>query len=350
MQQDYYDLLGVSRDADAATIKKQYRKLAMQYHPDRNPGDAAAEDKFKQVSEAYEVLSDEEKRHIYDRFGHEGLANNGFGGFGQTRVEDIFEHFGSMFGDLFGFGGGRRQSRGAHLRYDLTLTLEECLTGVQKELEIPRRVPCETCTGSGAKPGTQPTRCGTCGGRGQVAVARGFISMTTTCPRCRGAGEIIKEPCADCGGAGRRQQVERVTVKVPAGVDGGMKLRLTGKGEAPAEGAGPPGDLYVVIQVADHPRFERHQSELLGELPIDVVQACLGDELEVETLDGPEKVAVAPGTQPGDVIRVSGRGMPYVDGRPGRGDLHLQVKVEVPRRVTEKQADLLRAFREAAGD
>ncbi len=350
MPADYYELLGVPRDVDDVSLKKAYRKLALQYHPDRNPDDAEAEQRFKEVSEAYEVLSDPQKRHTYDRFGHEGLRNQGFGGFGGVGVEDIFSHFGDLFGDFFGFGGGRRRGppRGASLQYNLALTLEECLTGVERVVDIPRPHPCQTCEGSGAKPGTQPSTCSTCGGRGQVVMARGILHMSTVCPRCRGNGKMVGDPCKDCRGSGEQQQIEKVKVKIPPGVDTGTKLRLAGKGEPAPAPNGEPGDLLVVCHVEDHDRFERHGAELLGELSIDMVQAALGDTIELETLDGETtRVKVEPGTQPGAVIRLRKLGLPHLDGRRGRGDLHLQVQVTVPTRLSRKQKALLRDFQKA---
>lgn len=348
MPADYYELLGVDRDADASALKKAYRKLAMKYHPDRNPGDAAAEEKFKEISEAYEVLSDDEKRRVYDRFGHEGLKGQGFGGFSGANVEDIFSQFGDIFGDLFGFGGGRSRGRrrGAHLRFDMELDLEDCLTGIEKEVEIPRHVSCDHCDGSGAEPGTMPERCPTCGGAGKVTVGRGFITMATTCPRCQGRGQIIPKPCTKCEGSGRTEHRERLMVRVPPGVDTGMKLRLTGKGEHGPDG-GQPGDLFVVLHVRPHERFERDGSELVGELEIDFVDAILGAEKSVKTLDGEQTITVPAGTQPGTVIRIDGEGMPYVDGRAGRGNLHLQVVVRMPTEINEAQRALLTQFRTA---
>ncbi|MCA9558692.1 MAG: molecular chaperone DnaJ [Myxococcales bacterium] len=342
MREDYYVLLGVERDVDAQSLKKAYRKAAMACHPDRNPGDAEAEARFKAISEAYGVLSDPEKRRIYDRYGHEGLEGSGFQGFGD--LGDIFGAFGDLFGEMFGFGGRRaRQRRGADLRYDLSMTLEECLTGAEPTLEIPRDVPCEACAGTGAADGTRPKTCGTCGGRGQVAVNRGFISMATTCPRCRGGGQIIESPCTTCSGRGTQQRVDKVTVKVPPGVGHGMKLRVTGKGDPGPEGA-VPGDLYVLIHVPEHKHFERHGDELLGEVDVDMVQAALGTEVEVPTLDGTATVAVQAGTQPGTVVRIAGEGMPRLNGGGARGDLHLRVNVTVPTGLSDAQRGLLEEF------
>lgn len=346
MPVDYYEQLGVPRDADAAALKTAYRRLAMQHHPDRNPGDAEAEETFKRVSEAYGVLSDPQKRQMYDRFGHAGLKGGG-AGFGN--VDDIFSHFGDIFGDLFGFGRARaraRKPRGRPVRADISITLEECLTGVARELEIPRHSTCTVCEGTGAEPGTEPITCPTCKGRGQVAVGRGFIAMSTTCPRCRGTGKIIPHPCTACDGKGKTTEIERLTVKVPPGIDHGRKLKVPGKGEPGPEGA-EPGDLYLVVHIADHPRFERHRADLLGEVTVDMIGAALGTQVEVDGLDGPIQVEVAPGTQPGDLIRLGGRGLPHIDGTPGRGDLHLRINVRVPRRLNPAQIQALNAFVEA---
>lgn len=345
MDDDYYGLLGVGREASDGELKKAYRKMAMKYHPDRNPDDAAAEEKFKAVSEAYSVLSDAQKRQIYDRYGVEGLKNQGAGG-GFSDVGDIFSSFGDLFGDLFGFGRQSARHRGDDLRLRISMTLEDALSGIERTVAIQRQVSCEKCDGSGAKPGTEPSVCATCRGQGQVVVNRGFISMTTTCPKCQGSGRIIRHPCRTCRGSGYEEKTERVTVKVPAGISDGMKLRLSGRGQAGPAG-GEPGDLYVVCSVEDHPRFERHGPELLGELNIPMVLACLGGEIDFETLDGTETLTVDAGTQPGAILRIRGRGMPHLDGRPGRGDLHLRVAVTIPTGLTEGQRTLLESFTEA---
>lgn len=344
MQADYYELLGIDRDADAQQIKSAYRRLAMQLHPDRNPDDPDAEEKFKAVSEAYAVLSDPEKRRIYDQFGPEGLKGNGFAG---TNVDDIFSHFSDLFGDFFGFGRRRRgPARGHDLRYDLQVTLKECLEGVSKTLQIPREQRCDACGGTGAAPGTKPQACATCRGHGQVHINRGFITMATTCPRCRGQGTYVPTPCEACGGRGRQTVHAEVKLNVPPGVDDGVRLRLNGQGQSAPDG-GPPGDLYVVVHVKEHPRFERHGADLFSEVGVDMVQAALGDTVRFETLEGPIDVQVKPGTQPGDVIRLRGRGMPRLDGE-GRGDLHLQVNVKIPRDLNDEQRALLEQFRAAA--
>lgn len=341
-QEDYYTALGVARDVDERALKKAYRALAMRYHPDRNPDDAKAEARFKVISEAYNILSDPEKRQIYDRFGHEGLKGQGAG------ASDIFSQFEDLFGGLFGGGRRRQRKRGADLRYDMELSLEACLTGLERSIKIPRASPCETCDGSGAKPGTQPEVCRTCAGRGQVAVARGFMTMTTTCPRCQGAGKQITKPCKTCKGQGKTIEHETLLVKIPAGVGHGMKLRLTAKGDPPPQQGGQPGDLHVVLHVSPHDRFERQDAELVGEIKIDVSQACLGAAIDYATLDDTCSVKIKGGTQPGDVIRVPGHGMPYVDGTPGRGALHLQVRIKIPTTLNDAQRAALEAFQAAS--
>lgn len=350
MSDDYYELLGVERDVGDGELKKAYRKLAMQCHPDRNPGDPAAEERFKAISEAYSVLADPQKRQIYDRYGKQGLQNQGFSG--TADFGDIFSQFSDLFGDFFGFGGGRRgrqrATRGADLRMQVQIDLEQALAGIEREFEIPRSTHCETCAGTGAKAGTSPKPCGTCGGRGQVAVNRGFIQMTTACPRCRGEGQIIESPCRDCGGTGGRKISDKVKVRIPAGIESGMKLRVGGKGERAPAPDGEPGDLFVVVQVVDHPRFERHGTELLGEVEIDMVQACLGAEVSYATLDGETTLRITPGTQPGDLLRLRGKGMPSVDRSRGRGDLHLRVVVRIPKSLDPRRRELLEAFRDAA--
>ena len=342
MDDDYYGLLEVSREATGPELKKAYRKKAMAFHPDRNPGDAVAEEQFKAVSEAYQVLSDPQKRQIYDRYGVEGLRNQG-GGPGFSDIGDIFSSFGDLFGDLFGFGRQASRARGDDLRLRITISLEDALAGVERGVSIPRQFQCEPCSGSGAKSGTEPTLCPTCRGQGQVVVNRGFISMTTTCPKCHGAGRFVRHPCRSCQGSGLVEKTDRVTVKVPAGISDGMKLRLSGRGQAGPPG-GEPGDLYVVVSVAEHARFERHGAELLGEVPISMTLACLGGDVEYETLDGSTSVTIQPGTQPGEVVRIRGRGMPHLDRRPGRGDLHLRVAVTIPTDLSVRQREMLATF------
>ena len=344
MAADYYEVLGVERDVDARALKRAYRKLAMQYHPDRNQGDSEAEAKFKEISEAYEVLSDDEKRTIYDRFGHEGLQGQGFGGFRESNVEDIFSHFGDIFGDLFGGGRRGRPKRGADLRYNLAVTLEECLERQEKSIKIPYREPCDTCDGSGAAKGTQPVTCSTCGGVGKVNVGRGFISMVTTCPHCEGRGKVIKKPCKKCKGSGLQERVEELTVQIPAGVDDGMRLRLSGKGELDPRG-GERGDLYVAIHVEEHDRFRREGDALIAELEVDMVQAALGATIDFDGLDGPLEISLPSGSQPDDIIKVPRKGMSQLNGRGARGDLFLQLRVQVPKRLSKKQRAHLEEFR-----
>lgn len=344
MAEDFYTLLGVDRDVDERTLKKAYRKIAMECHPDRNPGNAEAEARFKSISEAYQVLSDPQKRQIYDCYGKEGLSQQGMGG-GFADVGDIFSSFGDIFGDLFGFGSNRGPRRGADLQTVINLELADTLADIERSVDIPREDPCKPCMGSGAKAGTQPIACPTCRGQGQVIVNRGFISMTTTCPDCRGAGEQIRDKCANCSGRGWTRSQETVTVKIPAGVATGMKLRVSGKGK-PSEHGGPPGDLYVVLSVEEHDTFQRLDNELLAELNIDMVDACLGTDLNFESLDGEVLVSIPAGIQPGETIRIERRGMPDVSsGR--RGDLHLRVQVKIPTMLKPDQIRILESFREA---
>lgn len=349
---DLYEVLGVSRDASQAELKKAYYKLAKQYHPDVNPGDKGAEDKFKEAAEAYQVLSDDERRARYDRFGHDGLRGGGGGpgpgGFGS--VEDIFSAFGDIFGDFFGGrSSGRRQVRGNDVRVDLQLEFPEAVWGTSKEIKVQRDVSCATCSGSGAKAGTKPETCPTCSGRGQVVHNQGFFMVQSTCPRCRGEGRVVKEPCADCNG--RRTQVETSTlsVTVPPGVDDGQTLRLAGKGETPP-GGGSPGHLYVVLHVRGDERFQREGEDVLTEVPVSFVKAALGGEVEVPVLDdacgGTATLEIKAGTQPGDHVVRKGQGIPRV-GRPGRGDQVVRWRVEIPTKLTSRQAELLR---ELAGE
>jgi molecular chaperone DnaJ len=343
-KRDYYEVLGVSRTASDQEIKSSYRRLAMLYHPDKNPNDAGAEEKFKEAAEAYGVLADGEQRRRYDRFGHAGVSSNagawgapGFGG-----IEDIL-------GDLFGFGdvfsgarGGARRSaaqRGADLRYDLEITLEEAANGMTAQLRIPRLEGCETCKGSGAAAGTQPETCQTCGGTGQVRYQQGFFSVARTCHSCRGAGRVIKSPCPDCSGAGRVEREKQIEVKIPAGVETGSRLRVQGEGEGGTQG-GASGDLYVVIHVAEHEQFERQGSNLYEAVPITFTQAALGAEIFVKTLDSEEKLKIPMGTQTGTVFRLKGKGMPALGGR-GRGDLFVSATVITPTTLTREQRRLL---------
>jgi molecular chaperone DnaJ len=350
-KKDYYELLGVSRNAGEEEIKKSYRKLALQYHPDRNPGDKRSEDMFKQVSEAYQVLSDPQKRAQYDQFGHAAFGDNGpfAGGFDFTAgFEDIF---GDIFGEFFGTGNRRRasRSRGEDLRYNLQLSFEEAVRGTEKKIKVPRHGLCETCRGSGAKPGTAPQTCPTCRGRGQVSFQQGFFSVSRSCSQCHGQGSIIKDPCAACAGAGRVRKMHTLSVKIPAGVDTGSRLKLRGEGEsAPAAGASP-GDLYVVIEVQPHPIFIRDNLDILCDLPISFVQAALGAEIDVPTLEGKVKMKVPAGTQSGKVFRLKGKGIQDVQGYH-QGDELVRVSVETPTHLTSRQKELLKEFAALGGE
>src|SRR5579885_94815 len=344
-KKDYYELLGVARNASEEDIKKAYRRLAMKLHPDRNPGNKQAEEKFKEVKEAFEVLSDARKRAAYDQFGHAGVdpsATAGFGGAGMGGFGDIFE---SVFGDIFGAGGARRGprvTRGADLQYDLELTLEEAVFGTTVKIRTPTVKECSACHGTGARAGTQPTTCDTCQGHGQVRMSQGFFSIQQTCPRCRGAGQIIRDPCPACNGHGRVRDHKTHSVKVPAGVDNGDRIRLTGEGEA-GEHGGPPGDLYVIVHVKEHPIFRREREDLHCEVPISFVTAALGGELDVPTLDGRVMLKIPPETQTGRVFRLRGKGVRSVRGS-GVGDLLRRVTVETPVNLNRQQKELLQQF------
>lgn len=345
-KRDYYEVLGLDRGASAGDVKKAYRRLAMKHHPDRNAGDGAAEEKFKEASEAYEVLSDAEKRGAYDRFGHAGVDPNAGGGFNGASFSDVF---GDVFGDIFAgatAGRGRRSvQRGADLRYGLELDLEQAVGGDSVEIRIPSLAACDPCDGSGAAPGTRPETCPECRGNGQVRVSQGFFSLQQTCPRCRGAGKVIGDPCRQCGGAGRVERRKTLSVRVPAGVDDGDRIRLSGEGEAGFNG-GPPGDLYVQIAVRDHPIFERDGMDLFCDVPISFVEAALGGELEVPTLAGRVRLSIPPETQTNKVFRLRNKGAPSARRR-GVGDLLCRVVVETPVELTEGQKTQLRAFGEA---
>lgn len=346
-KRDYYEVLGVSRDADDRELKKAYRTLAMKYHPDRNPGDTEAEQKFKEAAEAYEILNDAEKRQIYDRFGHEGLSGRG-GGAGFSNVDDIFSQFGDIFGDIFGFGRQQRRGgpqRGADLRLDLELEFEEAVFGTSREVDVPRRKECETCDGTGAKPGTEPIICGACGGRGQVHHSQGFFTLSSTCPECRGAGKIVTSPCEDCDGAGIQEEVREVNVKIPPGVDDGTRLRLRGEGEGGRKG-GPRGDLYVFLHVKPSEVFVREGSNLHLEAELSFVQAALGCNLEIPTLEDPEVVKVKAGSQYGDKIVLDGQGIQQVNRPNNKGDLIVHLKVTVPDKLNKKQRKVLEEFAE----
>lgn len=350
-KRDYYEILGVGRDADAAELKRAYRKLALELHPDRNPGDKEAEARFKEASEAYQVLSDPEKRGLYDRFGHEGPRGGGFGG-GFSNMGDIFSAFGDIFGDMFGgfggFGGGRQPARGADIETRVELTLAEVAKGAAKDIRVRRRVSCKECSGTGAAAGSSRERCQQCGGRGQVMHQQGFLMIQTTCPICRGEGTIVRKPCATCKGSGLTSTEESLQVNIPAGVEDGATLRLTGRGEA-APGGGQPGNLYVGIHVASDARFERDGADLHVLLPISFPQAALGATLKAPSLDGDLEVAVPAGTQSGDTINLRGKGLPRLQGR-GIGDLVVHLKLMVPTSLSPEQEQALRAFASAGGD
>jgi len=349
-KRDYYEILGIQKTASVDEIKKAYRRLAVQHHPDKNPGDPTAEEKFKEAAEAYGVLSDEEKRANYDRYGHQGL--NGMGGFDPNQFAD----FGDILGDLFGFGDffgtsrrrTTRAARGADLRYDLTLTFDEAVFGKEITLDVPRAAQCPTCSGTGAKPGTQPQTCGGCGGRGQIRFTQGFFAVARTCPQCGGAGKVIKDPCATCDGAGRVREEKKISVKVPAGVDDGSRLRVAGEGEAGHNG-GPAGDLYVFLSVREHAKFQRRDYDLHSEQTISFTQAALGAEIRTETIDGEETLKVPSGTQPNQVFRLKGKGVPYIDGS-GRGDHFVHAVVKIPTSLTDEQRALLEQYAASAGE
>ncbi|HEY0942540.1 MAG TPA: molecular chaperone DnaJ [Steroidobacter sp.] len=342
-KRDYYKVLDVARTATEAEIKKAYRRLAMKFHPDRNPNDAEAEEKFKECKEAYEVLTDAQKRAIYDQHGHEGLSARG--GAGYSASDAFSDIFGDVFGDIFGGGrrGGRQQVfRGADLRYDLELDLEQAVFGHSADIEFTTLVECEPCSGTGAAPGSKPTTCDTCNGAGQVRMQQGFFAVQQTCPRCKGRGQIVSQPCDSCLGQGRLRKKKNLTVKVPQGVDNGDRIRLTGEGEAGRNG-GPPGDLYVEIRVREHPIFERDGSHLSCEVPVSFVTAALGGTVEVPTLGGTVELKVPAETQSGRVFRLREKGVKPVRGG-ATGDLFCRVVVETPVNLTEEQKDLLRAF------
>ncbi|BAL25393.1 molecular chaperone DnaJ [Azoarcus sp. KH32C] len=351
-KRDYYDVLGVNRDASDDEIKKAYRKLAMKHHPDRNPDSKDAEDKFKEAKEAYEILSDGQKRGAYDRYGHAGVDPSAGAGPGAQGFEGFADAFSDIFGDIFGGGGARGRSnvyRGADLRYNLEISLEEAARGADKTIRIPTVEECDTCHGSGAKPGTQPKPCPTCGGAGQVRIQQGFFSIQQTCPKCHGTGRIIPDPCRDCGGAGRVKRQKTLEVKIPAGIDEGMRLRHAGHGE-PGVNGGPAGDLYVEIHIRAHPVFQRDRDDLHCEMPISFTTAALGGEIEIPTLDGMARLRIPAETQSGKVFRLRGKGIRNVRSQV-HGDLLCHVVVETPVNLTDRQKELLREFEEvSSGD
>jgi molecular chaperone DnaJ len=346
-RRDYYEVLGITRTATEVELKSAYRKLAMKYHPDRNPGDKAAEERFKEAAEAYAILADPEKRGLYDRFGHAGVASAAGAGAGfDPSVFSDFGDFADILGSMFGFGdvfgGGRRrggQQRGADLRYDMEISFEEAARGTETPVQIPRQETCQACSGSGAAPGSQPVACPQCRGQGQIRSQQGFFTVARTCPQCHGAGRIITKPCTTCHGHGRVTRERKLTVKIPAGIETGQQLRLTGEGEAGA-GGGPSGHLYVVIHVKDHEFFKREGVNLFCEIPVNFTTLALGGEVLVPTLDGSETAKIAEGTQTGTTLRLRGKGMPEIGGR-GRGDLFATLQVTVPRRLTREQRGIV---------
>jgi molecular chaperone DnaJ len=351
MMRDLYEVLGVERGVNATDLKKAYRRLAQQYHPDKCPGDSAAEEKFKEAANAYQILSDDEQRAAYDRFGFDGLRRSaGAGGF--STAEDVFSAFGDLFGDFFGGRtSGRRQARGADLRVDLALTFGEAVWGCSKDVKVTRDAPCDSCHGSGAAAGSKPEPCRTCGGKGQVVHAQGFFMVQTTCPHCRGAGKTIKDPCGTCRGRGVKPETSTLNVTVPAGVDDGQTLRLAGKGEQGPGGVA--GHLYVVLHVQGDERFRRDGDDILTEVPVSFIRASLGGEVEIPTLDnacdGTTTIEIKAGTQPGDVIVRRGQGVPRVTAS-GRGDHVIQFHVEIPRKLSARQEELLRELATELGE
>ena len=343
-KRDYYEILSVSRNASDAELKAAYRKLALKYHPDRNPNDQKAEEKFKEAAEAYEVLRDSQKRSLYDQYGHAGLENTGFSGFGG--FEDIFSSFGDIFEDFFGFTS-RRSSRsramsGANLRYDISLEFMEAVFGIETEIEIEKREICPDCGGNGCEKDSEPESCRHCNGTGQVSRSQGFFTVRTTCLTCRGNGQIIPHPCPKCRGTGLVMANKKVAVKIPAGVDNGSRLRLTGEGE-PGVFGGPPGDLYVFIHVEPHDFFKRRDTDIICEIPISFVQAALGDKIEVPTLNGDKTLKIPKGTQPGDIFYFHGEGIPSLRTSQ-RGDQIIQVDIKTPTHLSKKQEALLKEF------
>jgi len=342
---DYYDVLGVARDSSDDDIKKAYRQMAFKHHPDRNPGDAAAEAKFKEAAEAYEVLRDPEKRARYDRFGHQGVSGAGFGGF--SNAEDIFSTFTDIFGEFFGFGGasrsrGPRAQAGGDLRYDLRVSFRDAAMGAEPVLKIPKPVVCPDCQGTGAAAGTKPERCRQCGGAGQIQQSQGFFRVAVTCPVCRGQGVVIPNPCPRCKGRGQVHDVRELKVRIPAGIDDGSRLRLRGEGE-PGQNGGPPGHLFVVVRVDEDKTFRRQGQDLVVRLEISMVQACLGGKVKVPTLDGEEIMDIPKGMQSHEVFSMRRLGLPH-PGRSGRGDLLVEVIVKTPKDLSKKQEELLQEF------
>ncbi|WP_353256434.1 molecular chaperone DnaJ [Hyphomonas sp.] len=355
-KRDYYDVLGVERGADEKALKAAYRKLALKYHPDHNPGNKDAEDKFKEVGEAYSILSDSQKRAAYDRFGHGAFENSGGPGgspFGQgVNPEDIFQDlFSQVFGGGFAASGRKRggPQRGADLRYDLEITLAEAYFGKDESIHVPQAVACKPCDGNGAAPGSKPENCETCAGHGRVRAQQGFFTMERTCHICQGRGTVIRKPCKTCGGAGQVKEERQIAVKIPAGVESGMRIRLTGEGEA-GSGGGPKGDLYIFVEVVEHDIFERDGQNLYCRAPVPMATAALGGDIEIPTIDGGRaRVSVPEGAQTGRKLRLRGKGMPSVRQGSQQGDLYVEMFVETPQNLTARQKDLLRQFTECSG-
>lgn len=352
-ERDYYEVLGVSRSVDAADLKKSYRRLAMKYHPDRNEDNPEAADKFKEVKEAFEILKDPQKRAAYDQFGHAGVNNQAGGGAGFGGGADINDIFGDVFGDIFGGGrgrsGGSRVYRGDDLQYNLEISLEEAVEGIETQIKVPAAIDCDACDGNGSKRGTSPSNCTTCHGAGQVRMQQGFFSVQQTCPACRGKGKVITEPCPKCRGKGQNNKEKTLSVKIPAGVDTGDKIRLTGEGGA-SDSGGPPGDLFVAIQVKEHSIFRRDNADLLCSVPINFATAAIGGELEVPTLGGKVMLKVPAGTQSEKVFRLRGKGVKPVRGGPV-GDLLCQIRIETPINLSSEQKEVLMKFHDSiSGD
>lgn len=349
-KRDYYDVLQVHRNASETEIKKAYRKMAFKYHPDQNSSDPHAEAKFKELTEAYGVLSDGQKRALYDQYGHEGLQQQAGGGF-DFNGGGFGDIFGDLFGEVFGGSGGRRRSAGRageSLRYNLDIEFDEAVFGTQAKIKIPRYVSCDVCDGSGVEAGSQPEVCPTCQGQGQVRFQQGFFSVSQACSTCRGEGSIIKNPCKQCAGTGRRREEKSLSVKIPAGVETGTRLKLLGEGGAGSKG-GPPGDLYVVIQVREHPFFQRRGDDIYCQMPISFAQAALGADLEIETLEGKEQISVAESIQSGDLHYLKGQGVPHLNGY-GRGDQIIELVVVTPKTLSARQHELFLEMAREEGD
>ena len=357
-KRDYYDVLGVNRDASEDDIKKAYRKLAVKYHPDKNPGDKHAEEKFKELGEAYEALSDPQKRAAYDQYGHSAFdartraGRGGAGGFHDPFdiFREVFGGGGSIFDEFFGGGRGdpTQPQRGNDLRYDLEIAFEEAALGTEKEISVTKPERCDVCEGSGSEPGSKTRTCGTCNGRGQVITSRGIFSIAQTCPQCHGAGKVIEKPCKECRGVGRKDRASKIKLKIPAGVDAGARLRSSGNGEAGLRG-GPAGDLYVVLHLKAHEIFQRDGDDLLCEVPVSFIQAALGAEIQVPTLGEKATIKIPAGTQPGTMFRLRGKGVKNVQGY-GHGDLHIRITVEVPTHLTGAQKAKLEEFAESCDE